>query len=239
MLEVISGLDPTVLVALIGVLSVVLGAGIGALVSRWHTASKFRDELQKLRLERLNEQSDLYLKNAREQIGTVYVPLSSALAVLKASFQNYVYQEKSEEHLMSFQDQIDSFIDELQSLEQRGATAFITTDLEDVLIKFVVFLRASQTATESVVDVTYNFSVGIGGLRTNQSSKVQSRSSRAVRPKFSASMSVAGIGADVRVSDIIQAPIDSDDFQARFERDAYRLSVLIKEVTLGRAAREM
>lgn len=237
MLEVIEAIDPTVLVALIGVLSVILSAGIGAIVSRWHTASKFREELEKLRLERLNEQSDSYLQNAREQIGTVYVPLSAELAALKAAFQNYLYQEKTEGCLTAFLLQVDQFIEELQALELRGATAFVTTDLEDLLIKFVVFLRASKSSTEPVVDVTYNFSIGVLGFTTQKSGSVKARSTAAARSGASASISVAGIAANVRVSDIIHAPIDSEDFQARFERDAYRLSLLIKEVTLGRVAR--
>ena len=121
----------------------------------------------------------------------------------------------------------------------RGATAFVTTDLEDLLIKFVVFLRTSKSSTEPVVDVTYNFSFGILGYKTYKSGTLKARSSGAIRSGTSASISVAGIGAGVRISDIIQAPIDSEDFQARFERDAYRLSVLIKEVTLGSAARNL
>ena len=239
MLDVIESIDPTVLVAVIGVLSVILSAGIGAIVSRWHTASKFREELQKLRLERLNEQSDSYLKNARQQIGTVYVPLSAELAALKAAFQNYVYQEKTNEFRAAFITQVDKFIEELQALELRGATAFVTTDLEDLLIKFVVFLRTSKSSTEPVVDVTYNFSLGFLGFTTQKIGTVKARSSGATRSGISASISAAGIGADVRISDIIQAPIDSEDFQARFERDAYRLSVLIKKVTLGSAARNL
>lgn len=232
MLDVIKSIDPTILVALIGILSVVVSAGIGAIVSRWHTAAKFRDELQKLRLERMNEQNDSYLENAREQIGTVYVPLSAELAALKAEFQEYIYQEKTEEHLAAFHDQVDRFIGELQALELRGAMAYVTTDLEDLLIKFVAFIRASKTSTESVVDVTYNFSFGAVGLNTQRSGSLKMPNGRATRTRLSASISVAGIGAKVRISDIIQAPFESEDFQARFERDAYRLSVLIKEVTL-------
>ena len=239
MLNVIENIDPTVLVALIGVLSVILSAGIGAIVSRWHTVSKFRDELQKLRLERTNEQSDLYLRNAREQIGTVYVPMSAELAALKAAFQNYIYREKTDECLAEFSAQVDKFTEKLQALELRGATAYVTTDLEDLLIKFVAFLRTSKNSTEPVVDITYNFSFSIAGLKTQKSGTVKARSSGAARSRLSASISAAGIGADVRISDIIQAPFDSEDFQARFERDAYRLSVLIKEVTLGSAARNM
>jgi hypothetical protein len=238
MLEVLENIDPTVLVASIGVLSVVLSAGIGAMVSRWHTASKFHDELKKLRLERLNEQSDSYLENARKQIGTVYVPLSAELAALKAVFQNYLYQGKSDEYLTAFNGQVDKFISTLQELVIRGATAFVTTDLEDLLIKFVVFLRASKSASETIVGVTYNFNVGFLGLGLRKGGVTEKRFSKVTPQRFSASISLAGIGADVRVSDIIQAPIDSEDFQARFERDAYRLSVLIKEVTLGSAARK-
>lgn len=237
MLDVIEAIDPTILVALIGVLSVVVSAGTGALVSRWHTASKFRDEVHKLRLQRLNEQNDSYLENARQQIGAVYVPLSAELAALKAAYQNYLYQEKSAERLKHFETQIEQFVDKLQELELRGATAYVTTDLEELLIKFVVFLRASQVAGGTVVDVTYDFSVRFLGLGFQQTGSKRASVSKATSKGFSASLSAAGIGADVRVSDIISAPIDTEDFQARFERDSYRLSLLIKEVTLGSAAR--
>lgn len=238
MLDVIRSIDPTVLVALIGVLSVVVSAGTGALVSRWHTASKFRDELHKLRLERFNEQNDSYLENAREQIGTVYVPLSVELAALKALYQNYLYQGKSDEKLREFKSQIDQFIAKLQELELRGATAYVTTDLEELLIRFVVFLRASQSASETIVDVTYDFSVRFFGFDFQQGGSKKTTVSNATSKGFSASISAAGIGAEVRVSDIISAPIDTEDFQARFERDSYKLSLLIKEVTLGSVARK-
>lgn len=237
MLKVIESIDPTVLVALIGVLSVVVSAGTGAIVSRWHTASKFQDELHKLRLERLNEQNDSYLENARKQIGTVYVPLSAELATLKAHYQNYLYQGKSSEGLREFEAQIEEFITKLQELEMKGATAYLTTELEDLLIKFVVFLRASQTASETVVDVVYDFSLGIFGLGIKRSGAKKANVSNAASKGFSAHIKAAGISAEARISDIISAPLHTEDFQARFERDAYRLSLLIKEVTLGSAAR--
>lgn len=238
MLEVIENFDPTVLVALIGVLSVAVSAGIGAFVSRWHTASKFQDELHKLRLERLNEQRDSYLENARKQIGTVYVPLSAELAALKAVFQNYLYQGKTDEKLSELNIQVEKFVTKLQELELRGATAYVTTELEDVLIKFVVFLRASQIASETLVDITYDFSMKVLGFGLQRAGSQVARVSSATSKGFSASISAAGIGADVRISDIISAPINSEDFQARFERDSHRLSLLIKEVTLGSAARD-
>ncbi|AGI67498.1 hypothetical protein OAN307_c18420 [Octadecabacter antarcticus 307] len=237
MLEVIKNIDPTVLVALVGVLSIVVSAGIGAFVSRWHTQSKFQDELHKLRLERRNEQSDSYLENARKQIGTVYVPLSAELAALKAVFQNYLYQDKTAEMLTEFEVQVEQFIARLQELELRGATAYVTTELEDVLIKFVVFLRASKSASETVVDVTYDFSAEVLGFGFSRAGSQKTKVSSATSKGFSASISAAGISADVRISDIISAPINSEDFQARFERDSHRLSLLIKEVTLGSAAR--
>lgn len=49
------------------------------------------------------------------------------------------------------------------------------------------------------------------------------------RPNLSASIAVAGIGADVRVSDDVQAPIETADLQARLRE----ISDLIKEVTWG------
>lgn len=120
----------------------------------------------------------------------------------------------------------------------KGATAFITTDLEDLLIKFAVFLRASRFASDTVVDVTYDFGVSVLGIGFQRGGSRKANVSQAASKGFSASISAAGIDAKVRISDIISAPINTEDFQARFERDSYRLSLLIKEVTLGSAARK-
>lgn len=237
MLGVIKAIDPTVLVALVGVLSVVLSAGIGAVVSRWHTASKFREELEKLRLERANALNDAYLANARKQIGTVYLPLAVQLAALKAVFQGYVHRGRRQADLVAFNRQIDRFVTELAALERRGAGAYVTTDLEDLLIRFVAFLRASRGATVPVVDITYDVSLNVAGLSARRSWSIRRRPSAAARPGQQVSAAVAGVGMDMRISDVVQAPFDSEEFQARFERDAYRLSVLIREVTLGSAAR--
>jgi len=101
----------------------------------------------------------------------------------------------------------------------KGATAFITTDLEDLLIKFAVFLRASRFASDTVVDVTYDFGVSVLGIGFQRGGSRKANVSQAASKGFSAS-------------------INTEDFQARFERDSYRLSLLIKEVTLGSAARK-
>jgi len=58
------------------------------------------------------------LKNAREQIGTVYVPLSANLAALKAASQDYVHKGKRVEQQAVFNVQVDKFVSELHSLER-------------------------------------------------------------------------------------------------------------------------
>ena len=73
-----------------------------------------------------------------------------------------------------------------------------TTDLEDLLIKFVAFIRTSKSSTDSVVDVTYNFSLNLLGFATNKSGALKARSSGVSQSGISASISAAGIGADVR-----------------------------------------
>ena len=239
MFESLKDLDPKVLVALVGVFSAIVSAIVGALVSRWQAASKFREQLEKYRLERRDAESDQYLQQAREHTETVYVPLSSALALLKASFQRYVFEGRTDTDRQLFLTQIDNFIAELQRLERQGATAFITTELEELILAFTTFIRASKHADEPRMEVVYDFSISVGGMSSSTStSNVVKVSPKNVLARIGDTViNIPGIRMGVRTSDLIQAPIQSDEFQARFERDTHRINVLVKEVTLGSAAK--
>lgn len=233
MSEFIKGIDATIWVALVGILSAI----VSAIVSRLQTVSTFKAEIAKLNLERRHEQDDQYLESAKKQTGKVYVPLSAALSKLKYAFQSYVYQGHCTEQHTNFNAEIDRFITTLEDLGERGAAAYFTTELEDVLVKFAVFLRTSKNATETVVDVAFNFSVGFGNFRTSGGWTKENINKQKLPATMITQMSLLGIDARVSVSDLIQAPVDSKDFQLRFERDTHLLSILVKEVTLGRAAR--
>lgn len=235
MLDWLKSLDATVLVALVGIFSALISAG----VSRWQTKLKFADEIEKFHLERRHSENDKYLQQAREHTNSVYVPLASALALLKASFQKYVFEGRLETDKLVFYQQIDNFIAELQRLERQGATAFITTELEELILSFTTFIRASKSATEPKMELLYDFNLSFGGIGSSLStSKVVDASAQSIAARVgSLSVNVPGVGAKFRTSDLIQAPIDTNEFQARFERDTHKINVLVKEVTLGSAAK--
>lgn len=237
MLNWLKELDPTVLVALIGIFSGLISAG----VSRWQTMRQFADEIEKFSIERRHAESDKYLGHAREHTDTVYVPLASALALLKAAFQKYVFEGRVETDKYLFLQQIEHFIAELQRLERQGATAFVTTELEELILSFTSFIRASKSATEPKMEIVYDFNLSFGGAASTMStSRVIDVSPGGLAAKVrNLSVSIPGIAAEFRTSDLIQAPIDTDEFQARFERDTHRINVLVKEVTLGSAAKSV
>lgn len=227
--------DPTVLVALVGMISAIVSAVVGALVSYFQTSRKFELEMRKSGVERSHALGEEYLSRAREHSEEVYIPLSSAIARLKSSYKRYQFTGRQPLDLAGFKQEIAAFIAELERLERRGATAFVTTELEERILSFANFLRASQgaTAVEMHSFVDYNLGTGLTGTWFSGSAKVSGKTAARLAPLAHSTLRIPGITLEVSTTDLIRAPLNSEEFQARFERDTHLVSVLVKEVTLG------
>lgn len=232
--------DPTIIVAAIGIITVI----VSGVVARWQAGGAFRREVERYQLERNNQLSEEYLKRAREHADTVYIPLSSEIARLKGSFNSYLFNGKNDEDLVQFNKDINSFTSETQRLYEKGASAFITTELEETILSFVTFLRASKNAVQAEQEVVFNYNVGFWGLpfasvagSTRAVSKPDAHLIRLTKLIRRSSIRVPGFAIEIRQIETVKAPLNSELFQEKFSRDAHLISVLVKEVMLGVPAR--
>ncbi len=227
--------DPTVLVALVGLLSAIVSALVGALVANHQTTRQFELELRKSGVERTHALGEEYLSRAREHSEDVYIPLSSAIARLKSSYKRYQFNGRRPLDLAGFEQEVAAFIAELERLERRGATAFVTTELEERTLSFANFLRASQSSTDIEMHsfVDYNLGGGLAGAQFAGKANFSGKTAARLAPLAKTTLRIPGITLAVSTTDLIRAPFASEEFQARFERDTHLISVLVKEVTLG------
>ena len=102
---------------------------------------------------------DTYLENARKVAGDVYVPLAiamSALARAYGEFRNRVDFDTGSAPAGSvnrFKGASNNFLALVEGLLSRGASAYLTLPLEELLTDFVLFLEASLSADRVVTKV--------------------------------------------------------------------------------------
>lgn len=239
MAEWITSLDTTVQVALVGILSAVVSALVGGWVSSQTTSKKFELEMEKYRTERRHSLGEEYLSRARERADDVYIPLSSTLARLKSVFKRYRYSGQTDVDLARFDQEIDTFISELERLERLGASAFMTTELEERLLSFVNFLRASKSSDKVEMKSFIDYSFSQSFTQTSGRKEFAGKMAKALAPLGRTTLTIPGISIELSQTDLTRAPLSSEEFQARFERDTYLVSVLVKEVMLGVPARRL
>ncbi|WP_323772313.1 hypothetical protein [Antarctobacter sp.] len=222
---------------LTGLIGVVTGLVTGGF-ALWQLSRKFTQQIEKYELERRHSQDDAYLDRARAHVETVYVPLSAALSRLKAVYNQYLFGGKRGEDKSYFIAEIDNFVGELERLERRGDTAYLTTALEERVQSFAAFLRASKdaaTEADKKKKVDFNFALNLGNLSVGRRGKTDQAKLAEVFGQTS--VNVSGLSLSMGSVELTRAPVSDPDFQARFERDVNFISVLVKEVTLGVPAR--
>lgn len=230
-------LDPKVTVALIAAASAIVGALLGSISKGYSAAQK----LKEIQYEHERREQTGYLASAREFTQAIYVPLSITSANLKRAYDDFIAKEGNEEDKHEFVQEIEKFLSEIDDLLSRGASAFLTTELDEVLISFCAFLRQSMKADRTVLKTvfSYNFSSSLLSASTKSRivREVPGGKFKTFRiPHISANF--GGIGLSFEASEILSASLPSEDFQQRFARDIYALNVLVKEVTLGANARK-
>jgi hypothetical protein len=221
--------------------AVVAGAIITAIASSYSARQKIAElELahqQKLRTD--------YLSNARLYTQGLYVPLSVTLSNLSDSYRAFrnkvdLEAEKAPQDAEdSFRFECRRYLGEMQSYFGRGASAFLTIEIEERLLAFNAFLLESLNATQAVTKfvVEYSFEVGFipfGRKNFQFARNIQVTTSRArFFPRGIISAGLGIVGFSYRTSETLAAPIASRDFEERIVRDLTGLKALIKEVTLG------
>jgi len=235
------GMPDTIQTAAIAAGAVVAGAIITAVASSYSARQKIAElELahqQKLRTD--------YLSNARLYTQGLYVPLSITLSHLSDSYRAFrnkvdlVVESAPQDAEDAFRSACRQYLSDMQGYFNRGASAFLTIEIEERLLAFNAFLLESLNVTRAVTKfiVEYGFEVGFipFGRRSFQLARHVQVPTRRVRllPRGIISAGLGTVGFSYRTSETLAAPIVSRDFEERIVHDLTSLKALIKEVTLG------
>ena len=181
---------------------------------------------------------DSYLKNARKYTGSVYVPLSVAVESLRSSYESYRSAVRSsakppEPTVTAEMDgAAGTYLTTVEQLMQRGASAYLTSALEERLRSFGAFLERSRGAQkpERAALVTT-----LALIPRDLLSVVSPQGMVAglLSPLGFYIMMMRVFQFFVRSKQLLAAPMESKDFEKRFLSDVETMKSLVKEVTLG------
>jgi hypothetical protein len=226
-------ISPRVTAAVAAIASV--AAALLAAIASYSVA---RVRLRELRLAYDQKLHESYLATARTYTNSIYVPLSILLTHLSTAFSAFRNnfgpdQAPPQGAATSFQTTVEDFLDGIAALTEKGADAFLTTALEDALISFTTFLRASLIAEEPLVRLVFEYRIGFVGVSAGVGHETSGRPAGRAFRLTQFGIALPGIRASMRADRLLAAPITSPEFERRIVEDLAQLKTQIKEVTLG------
>lgn len=230
-------MDETTIKALIGLIGIIGGALIGGFVAAYNASQKLK-ELQITHSHQLHEN---YLKNAREYTESVYAPLSIAITSLSLAYMKFrkTNSTESEENpeRNNFRSEINVFINTVDNLLARGASAFLTTELENTLLSFRSFVEESLSANEPTSKVIVSYGINFLGINQEITKPIRLTGKRAEFWQGKFGFSQFGVSMRFKGQQILAAPLNTELFEEKFVDESVMLKLLVKEVTLGSHAR--
>ena len=228
-------MNPAILTAFIATGGVIVGAIVTALASAYAAGQKIK-EIEVSYLQKMRED---YLANARLYTNGVYVPLSIALSKLLKEyyeFRTYIdfpHETVDEQHERKFRQACEEYEKEVSALNERGADAFLTTELEESLRSFSNFIKASLGAQEPKLRVISSYFVPFLQFNYSVATEIQGKWVKVVRRIPKVHFRSLYIGFSYLKEELLAAPLPSREFEQRILDDERALKFLIKEVTLG------
>jgi len=226
-------MDETTLKAIIGVVGVIGGALIGGFIAAYNAKQK----LKEIQINHSHQLHETYLNNAREYTNSVYVPLSMAITNLSREylkFRKTIIDGTSEERSeILIKNQIAKFIESIDDLLSRGAGAFLTTELENVLLTFRSFLEESHSNGQLSRRVVVSYGIKLFGISQEVTKPLKLYDKKAEFWQGNFGFSKYGVSMKFKGDQILAAPLASEAFEEKFMEETNLLNLLIKEVTLG------
>ena len=216
----------TVIITAIGLVVVAIVSGA---LSAYATAYASRKRIKELELTQQHALREIYFTNARAYLESVYLPLHLLNAKLAAAFRCYRLREEGVSDAESLNDDfkaaVQQYIRELDVLLSRGASAFLTTALENSIEDLSSFLQASLEAQKPFRKNVYT--IAAFGLVATGEVKTSARIATPELPFF------LPFRISIEEDRLLQAPIDSSLFESAFVSRVTTINSLLKEVTLG------
>lgn len=153
----------TIETAIVAAVAVVVGAAVTAFASSYSA----RQKIAELRLSNDYKVRADYLSNARLYTQSLYVSLSVTLSAFSEdyrTFRNKVDLETGtapEDAQAVFRAACQRYLEAMRETFERGASAFLTTELEERLLAFNSFLQESLGATEAVTKLIVEYGVDL------------------------------------------------------------------------------
>jgi hypothetical protein len=225
--------EPETLNALIGTGGVIGGAIIGCAVAAYNV----RHKIKEIEIRHSHQLHENYLKNAREYLESVYVPISVELANLQRAyftFRGSLALGRIElEAMEAFSEATLVYTQKIDELFAKGAGAFLTTELESKLLEFGSFIGQSGLAKEVLRKVVVEYGISLFGMNTYHMQDIKVSGSKADFWQGKFGFSQLGVSVKFNGELILAAPMNSRDFEETFSYYISVLMLLIKEVTLG------
>jgi len=216
------------------------GLAAGAIVTAIAAAYSARQKIKEVELTYQQRLRETYLTNARQYTNSLYVPLSIALGKLDDAhrlLQSGVEMSDEVTAQAAFRRACASFSELLGTMSDKGADAFLTTQLEDRLRSFSSFLTASSQAKEPLAKAVFEYRLPLLSLfgtmpYPSVSLPLRGKWARIYGAK-TVNFTPFGHGLSFESTEVVAAPYLSKEFTHRFTIDISVLKYLVKEVTLG------
>lgn len=233
-------MDEKVIIGIVAAVAALLGALITSLASAYSARQKIREVEIKYQQQLL----ETYLTNARNYTNSLYVPLILILGKFGDAYQQFrkdldtETENVSQDSKTAFENACREFDGKMQGLFDKGADAFLTTQLEERLRSFRLFILNSLGANEPIVKTVRKYSLNYAFLpkfeQQEIASEIRGKKARMAIVLSGVSFDFLGIGFSYKVADILESPVTSKEFEERITKDIPVMKFLIKEVTLGK-----
>ncbi|WP_147265162.1 hypothetical protein [Micromonospora sp. LHW51205] len=212
----------------------------GAIAAAAATVLAANKRVREVEIGYLQKIQESYLENARAYTQGVYVPIAIQLTKLSTAFDKFRVDASIDSIdagvRINLEQSMADFVEIVQVLLERGASAFLTTTLESELEDFLAFVTASRTATSTLRQAVVRYSVLGVGVEGEIQSEAMIRQAYLMRSFNVLPFMVARV--HIRRDQVLAAVPGTKDFEVALVEGIGRLRVLIKEVTLGSQARQ-
>lgn len=240
-------LTEEIIIALIGLIGVVSGAALTAII-HYFTA---KHKLEKLKIAYTQKSQEKIIESARYHLDDLYLPLYKELSSLNFHYKKYRNailtenekdkkgQERVKKSLFSFMNCIQSFDSTVQKTFESGNTAYLIGILEDRLIELSDFLEKSKKGTIGIIEKEITTTIGFSIFGTSvrktytktKEIKLSDVSKKLENIHFSTGLYPTKVEA-IKEIRFLKAPLSSKEFEKQFFDYIMDIRNEIKEVTL-------
>ena len=240
-------MENEVLIALIGVIGVIFGALITAIIQ--YLSSKHK--LKELEISYSQKTYERLIESARNHLDDLYLPLYKEISSLLYHYTKYRNickitedpdqegQQEVREALKKFLESISQFDQMVGNIFKNGMTAYLVGAIEERLIDLRDLLEQSKEETTGIIERSVTTTIGASflGLRTSRTMTKTKKIPIIELPRFLGEKTIeAGLfPATIKTTietKLLKAPLHSEVFEKQFMEYITEIKRDTREVTL-------